>query len=55
MRLAGMLLGDTAQMVGLDELHRQGPAWHGWPIALAVFDEFALSHPGQCDRFSPWL
>jgi hypothetical protein len=40
-------------MVGLDELHRQGPARHGWPIALAVFDEFALSHPGQCDRFSP--
>jgi hypothetical protein len=36
-------------MVGLDKLHRQRPAWHGWPIAFAVFDEFTLTHPGQCD------
>ena len=55
MRYARLLLGHPAQMVGLDELHRQRPAWHRWPIALAMLDEFALTHPRQCDGFSPWL
>jgi len=42
-------------MIGLDELHRQGPARHGRPIALPVLSEFTFIHSRQRDRFGPWL
>ncbi len=54
-RFAHPLLGQSAQMVCLDELHCQRPARYGWTVTFAVLDEFALTHPCQRDRLSPWL